>query len=375
MSIKILSKTKAQLIVSVGSASKGTRRRVTKIVEYKGKKDLEKQYRAFEDEVRKNPLTDITVDGLVESYINNAEVRGLSANTIHGYKSAQKRLNSRFKGILARELTTYQIDDFIADMAKKYKPKTISNTIGLLDAAYSRAVRSGQLAENPCVGITKPKQKKQEIKTLPPEQLQQFIEEIEKQRRDISVGYKLCLMCGLRRGEVLGLRESDVNLLFKQIKVGRARYIVEGTQHVQEPKTARSNRHLALPNVLADEIELLIKEHHAQEWYHSDYLIQDAFGDPLSPSVFSGFISKIESDAGLDHVTAHGLRHTFATMLHANHIAPAQTSAELGHSNLATTLNMYTHVFGDVLASSRGIADTIDGIFEEKGAKEAQEAK
>ena len=373
MSIKILSKTKAQLIVSVGSASKGTRRRVTKIVEYKGKKDLEKKYRAFEDEVRKNPLTNITVDGLIESYINNAEVRGLSVNTLHGYRSNQKRLNLAFKGILARELTTYQIDDFIAQMAQKYATKTIDNTIGLLDAAYTRAVRSGQLADNPCTGITKPKHKKKEIKTLPPEQLQAFVEAIEQQSRDISVGYKLCLMCGLRRGEVLGLRESDVNLLFKQIRVGRARYIVEGKEYVQEPKTARSNRHLALPNVLADEIELLISEHHAQEWYHSDYLIQDAFGDPLSPSVFSARIGKIEKAAGIDHVTAHGLRHTFATILHANHIAPAQTSAELGHSNLATTFNMYTHVFGDVASASRDIADTIDGVFDKKGAKEAHE--
>ena len=373
MSIKILGKNKAQLIVSVGSASKGTRRRVTKIVEYKGKKDLEKKYRAFEDEVRKNPLTNITVDGLIESYINNAEVRGLSVNTTHGYKSAQKRLNSAFTGILARELTTYQIDDFVADMAKKYAPKTISNTIGLLNAAYQRAVNAGQLSDNPCVGITLPKQKKKEVKTLPPDQMQRFVQALEEETRDIRVGYLLCLMCGLRRGEVLGLKESDVNLLFKQIKVSKTRYVVESKEYIQETKTTRSTRHLALPALLADEIDLLIQEHHAQEWYHSDQLIQNAFGEPLSPSVFSTKIGKIEKAAGIDHVTAHGLRHTFATILNAQHIDAAQISAELGHSNLTTTLNIYTHVFGDVTSSSRGIADAIDGVFDKKGAKEAHE--
>jgi dGTP triphosphohydrolase len=136
MAVKILGKNKAQLIVSVGSTSKGNRRRYTKTVTYKKKKELEKMYQHFEDEVRRNPLVDVTVDGLLEAYISNAELRGLSANTIHGYKSAQKRLNSAFEGILARSLTTYQIEDFVAQMTKKYAPKTVHNTVALLDAAY-----------------------------------------------------------------------------------------------------------------------------------------------------------------------------------------------------------------------------------------------
>ena len=368
MAIKILGKNKAQLIVSVGSTSKGNRRRYTKTVTYKKKKELEKMYQHFEDEVRRNPLVDVTVDGLLEAYISNAELRGLSANTIHGYKSAQKRLNSAFEGILARSLTTYQIEDFVAQMAKKYAPKTVHNTVALLDAAYQRAVRAGQLADNPCAGITLPKQKKPEIQTLSPEQLQQFIIALDKQRRDISVGYKLCLMCGLRRGEVLGLREEDVSIPFRQISINKTRYIVEGEQHIQPTKTARSHRRLALPAGLAEEIALLIQEHHAQEWYHSDFLIQDAFGDPLSPSVFSSLIREIAPD-----ITVHGLRHTFATLLNAQDVDLAQISAELGHSNLTTTLNIYTHVFGDVTSSSRGIADTVEDIFYKKGAKRTHE--
>lgn len=372
MGIRQISKNKAQLIVSVGSESKGTRRRVTKVVEYTKKKELEKMYQRFEDEVRRNPLTHSTVDELLEHYISNAEIRGLSANTIHGYKAAQKRINKAFNSVLARELTTYQLDSFIADMAKKYAPKTISNTIALLDASYQRAVRAGQLASNPCEGVTLPKQKKREIKTLPPEQISLFIDALCRERLDIRVGYELCLMCGLRRGEVLGIREGDINLLFRTVSINKARYIVEGKPVLQMPKTERSNRVLALPQTLADDIDRLIKEHHSQQFYHSDFLIQDAFGDPLSPSVFSARVTELEENAGLDRVTAHGLRHTFATLLNSAHVDAAQISAELGHSNLATTMNIYTHVFGDVSASSRSIADTIDGVFREKGAKEAQ---
>lgn len=368
MAIEYLGKNRAKLIVSTGSASKGNRRRVTKIVSYTKKKELEKLYQHFEDEVKRNPLTSATVEELLDSYIANAEIRGLSANTIHGYKSAKKRIISRFNGILARSLTTYQIDDLISEMAKKYKPKTIKNTIALLDAAYQRAVRSGQLADNPCIGITLPKQNKREIRTLTPEELHKFINALDEERADIRIGYKLCLMCGLRRGEVLGLRESDINLPFKQISIRRTRYIVDRQEHIQEPKTARSKRTLALPGLLADEIRQLIQDHHDNPYRHSDFLIQDSFGDPLSPSVFSARISAIS-----DGITVHGLRHTFATLLNSKNIDLAQISAELGHSNLATTLNIYTHVFGDVSASSRAIADTIDEVFSKKGTNEAPE--
>lgn len=370
MAIKILSKNKAQLIVSVGSTSKGTRKRYTKIVEYKGKKDLDRLYRAFDDEVRKNPLNDITIERLLESYIDNAKMRGLSENTLHGYRACSKRIYSAFKGIKAKDLTTYQLDDFVSSMAKKYAPKTIHNTVHLLDSAYERAVRSGQLAANPCKGITLPKKSRPEIKTLSPEQVHEFFERLEDQPRDIRVGYLLCLMCGLRRGEVLGLHEEDVSTVFRWVSIKRTRYVTEGKEYIKEPKTAQSKRRLALPKLLAEEIDLLIKEHHSKEWHHSSYLIQDAFGDPLSPSVFSNKIRDI-----MPGITVHGLRHTFATLLNANDVDIAQISAELGHSNLATTLNIYMHVFGDIASSSRGIADTMDHVFEKRGEKGAQKPK
>ena len=368
MAIRYLSKNKAQLIVSVGSTSKGTRRFATKTVTYKGKRELDKMYRAFEDEVRRNPLTNVTVEELLDSYIANAEIRGLSATTLHGYRTDKNRIISAFKGIKAKDLTTYQIDGFVASMAKKYAPKTIHNTVHLLDAAYQRAVRGGQLAENPCTGVVLPKKKKPEIKTLSPEQVLSFVEKLQEQPADIRVGYLLCLMCGLRRGEVLGLKEDDVSTVFRWVSVKRARYVSEGKEYIQTPKTARSKRRLALPQLLADEIDALIREHRAQEWYHSDFLIQDAFGDPLSPSVFSSRIKDIEPE-----ITPHGLRHTFATMLNSEGVDIARISAELGHSNITTTFDKYMHVFGGTTASSRGIADTMDNVFGKKVANGLRE--
>lgn len=359
--IKIVDKHTAKLVVEVGKGSK--RKRKTKLVEYSGKRDLERQYRAFEEEAKQTPLTDITVEDLLTSYINNGKIRGLKPTTEHGYNVAKKRIISRFDGVLARDLTTYHIDEFIAEMAEKYASKTIANTIFLLNAAYARAIRTGQLTHNPCANTTLPKKESPEIKTLNDEQLATLMDALNEESLDCKVGYELCLLCGMRRSEVLGLREQDINPLFKYLKIERTRHIVEGVEYIQTPKTARSRRTLALPQIVLDDIMQLIEEHHSKAYNHTDYLIQDGFGDKLNPSTFSSRLVRLEEKLNVSHVSVHGLRHTFATLLNAEGVDIAQISAELGHSNITTTLNTYTHVFGGTTASSRGIADKMNDKF------------
>lgn len=359
--IKIIDKHHAKLVVEVGKGSK--RKRRTKLVEYSGKRDLEKKYREFEDEANQPPLSDITVEDLLNSYINNRKLLGLKPTTERGYNISKKRIIDRYEGVLARDLTAYHLDEFIIDMTAKYKPKTIANTVFLLNAAYERAIKTGQLSHNPCTNVTLPRRNRTEIKTFDSEQLTTFMDALQGERLDFRVGYELCLMCGLRRSEVLGLTESDINIPFKFVTISKTRHIVDGVEHIQSPKTERSRRTLALPQMLLDDIEALIEEHHSKPYCESEYLIQDGFGQPMGPSNFSTRLTRIENDYGLPNVTVHGLRHTFATLLNSEGVDIAQISAELGHSNITTTLNIYTHVFGGTTASSRGIADKVNKRF------------
>ena len=359
--INIIDKHTAKLVVEVGKGSK--RKRKTKLVEYSGKRDLERQYRAFEDEAKQTPLTDITVENLLTSYINNRKIKGLKPTTERGYNIAKRRIISRFDGVLARDLTTYHLDEFISEMAEKYAPKTIANTVFLLNAAYDRAIKTHQLTYNPCSDVTLPERQKPDIKVFDNEQLALFMYALNEERLDYKVGYELCLLCGMRRSEVLGLKAEDVNTIFKYVRVTKTRHIVDGKEHIQTPKTKRSARTLALPQMLLDDITELIKEHHSKAYNHTDYLIQDGFGEPMNPSNFSSHLVRMEQRIGLPNVTVHGLRHTFATLLNAEGVDIAQISAELGHSNITTTLNTYTHVFGGTTASSRSIADKMNDKF------------
>ena len=353
--IEYLEKNKARMIINIGSGA--NRRRRSKTVFYSGKKDLERQYKAFEEEARQNVALDITVEKLVKDYIDNKKAMGAVATTIRGYEGCLRRLSPSLRAESAKDVTPYLLSNFVAQGVGKWSPKTLRNTMGLLSASYARAVKLGLLHENPCERIDLPKQKQPEIVTMSDVQVSAFLEVLEHERLDLKVGYELCLMCGLRRSEVLGLREQDYDPDDRTIYVHQTRHKVKGERKIQDTKTAKSKRILALPDILADDIEELIEIHASYEWKHSDYLILNGFGEELSPSTFSNHLRYIEDLYGLPHVSVHGLRHTFATMLNADGVDIARISAELGHSNITTTLNKYTHVFGGATASSRGIAE------------------
>ena len=359
--IEILEKNKAKLIVSIGSGKK--RKRYSKTVCFSGKKDLKRQYDVFEQECLRDKPTEETVEQIIDAYIESRKRLGAKATTIRGYELCKKRLSVSLKAQTASEVNSYRIDKYIAENVNKYAPKTMRNTISLLSASYDRATQLGLLRENPCAKVTLPKNSQPEIQTLSESDVIKLLNALGDERLDFKAGYELCLFCGMRRSEVLGLKESDINLPFRTVTISKTRHIVDGKTQIQDPKTAKSRRALALPEFLCEDIRRLIDLHNSYEWDHSDYLIQTAFGEPMHPSTFSDHLILIEEQNGIHHVSVHGLRHTFATMLNSEGVDIARISAELGHSSITTTFNKYMHVFGGATASSRGIADSLDAKF------------
>ena len=360
--IEYISKGKAKLIVSVGSGK--SRKRKARTVTYTSKRELERMHQRFIDEVHHNPLIDTTVDELLDMYIRSRKSLGVEATTIKGYETAAKRIYSRFDGINASELTSYQVQAYVADMHNIYSAKTIRNTISLLSSAYDNAIRLGQLENNPCKFVTLPKKEQAKIEIFTEEEVNIFLRALNDVRLDYKVAYELALFCGLRRSEVLGLREEHINIAFKTLTVEQTRHRVDGKTVIQPTKTESSHRHLAIPDFVLEDIKELIAKHNSVPYEHTDYLIQDGYGKPLNPTTLTAAIYRIEDNAGLPRVSPHDLRHTFASMLNANGVDIAVISRELGHSNIGITLNTYTHVFGNVAESSRGIADVLNNKFD-----------
>lgn len=359
--IEYLGKNRAKLIVSFGSGK--DRKRHTKTVTYETKKELKEMHRKFEESWKRNPLLDSTVSELVDNYITSRKVLGVEATTIQGYENTEKRINAVLGGLNSGEVTSYQVQQLINTLGKKYKAKTIRNTVSLLSASYDNAVRLGQLSFNPCKMVDLPKKERKKIDIFSKEDISNFLNALSEERLDYVVGYELALFCGMRRSEILGLKEEDINIPFKCVSINKSRHRVNGRDYVQPTKTEGSRRTLAVPEFVLEDIKSLIDEHHSKEYDVTDYLVQDGFGQPMTPSALTQRILRIEQEAGLPNVSLHDLRHTFASMLNSANIDIAMISRELGHSNISTTLNIYTHVFGNVADASRSIAENLNAEF------------
>ena len=366
MAIEHIGKNKYRLVVDVGKGK--NRKRRVKRVDASSKREAIRLYAEFEAEVLSaNAPAGYTVRNLVNDYIDAMQLAGLSQTTIHGYNTAKSRIFSILGDEIAIEVNSYAVQNFVVKMANKpYSPKTIKSTIGLLSAAYNRAVKLGELNNNPCQAVTLPKQQRPEINTLAPEEIARFMQCLELEEIDVKAAVMLALFCGLRRSEILGLTAEDINLDFKCLTVKRSRHVVDGADVIRAPKTKRSRRTLALPPFVCDVLAELIEAHDKQDFITADALIQNGFGQPLSPQALSSRLARFEKRNDLPSVSLHGLRHTYATLLiNSGAVDIAQVSAELGHSNVSTTLNVYMELIGGAGASSKAVANATECIFNE----------
>ena len=375
MAIRQKGKNKYQLVVDYYD-DEGKRRRHTQVVTCKGKKAAKDLLDEFADSWEDALPEDMTVGQLIQDYIDSREVKGLKANTIRAYKNIKDKMEKNGIGkVAARSLTTYQIERYIVHMIKdeKLNPKTVKNRISLLRSSYDMAIKSKLLRSNPCTGIELPKLKKPEISILMEDEIDLFMEKLAEQDLDIRVLCELALFCGLRRGEILGLTSKDIDVNEGVIRVREVRYWMDGHMVIEEPKTEKSKATFSCPRFIMNDIVQLMAEH--AEMTDCEYLIQYV-GEPMKPDYASHKVIDFIDSLKISHVTLHGLRHTFASMLNASgDFDIAEISNAMRHSNITTTMNIYVDVFAGASHSSRRISGAFDEKYGKNGAQNGAQAK
>ena len=252
--------------------------------------------------------------------------------------------------------------------------KTVRDTYIILKACLNNAVKMKIINENPAVDIRLPKRQKKEIKVFSMEEIDILLNHLKDTKSDMELPVNLALSMGLRRGEVLGLRFSDVDYEKKTIaihnnRVRRCNYeIVE-----KAPKTINSIRIVNVP----DTILRMIKRQETR-WkkkqlrYGRDYnkngyiCYKVETGNPWKPDNLTQKYRRMIKNLGLTPVSFHGLRHCFASICLHQNIELLEISKLLGHSSASFTLDTYTHLLED---KGSVVANVMDGVLYKKSSK------
>ncbi len=218
------------------------------------------------------------------------------------------------------KLTTIQIQKFYNDLQKsgriqrythiKLKDKGLSTRVvrgihTLLNNCLEQAVAERLLLTNPAKGCRLPKLEKREMKILPEDKIGPYLAEAE--RRGLLAAFYLELTTGLRRGELLALLWTDLDVENMTISVSKQVNRINGELVVSQPKTPNSIRRLAIPQRA---VELLVEEHTKHP--HSPYLfVSPKTGTMFDPDSFRHTHEKILRAIGAEHIRFHDLRHPY----------------------------------------------------------------
>jgi len=218
-------------------------------------------------------------------------------------------------------------------------------------SALERAVRDDLLRTNPAIGCKLPPKKAKEMQVLDREELQKFL--IQAQADGYYELFLLDLCTGLRRGELIALQWEDLNFETGVLTVNKQAYTVNGELQIIPPKTKASVRKLVLPPAVLAVLREYRKKVDSR-WMFPSPVKADR---PITPGVARRRLQTILERAECKRVRFHDLRHTFATLALENGMDVKTLSAMLGHVSAVTTLDIYTHITGDMLSDAAAKID------------------
>jgi integrase len=268
-------------------------------------------------------------------------------------------LKSDFAARRLSALTAADLQGFFNGLtAEGYSPRSVAYVRAILRTALEQAVRWNKLLRNPAAKgmLTLPRQQRQEMRALSPEQAQVFL--LEAGSDDWFALWALLLTTGIRPGEACGLKWADLEgnrLAVRRALVWRYR----GAWSLEGPKTAKARRTVLLPELTVR----ALREHRrrqaeqrlaeGRQYESQDFIFANPVGGAIDiRALVRPHFNRILQRAGLPRIRLYDLRHSAATLLLAAGVHVKVASDMLGHSTATLTLDVYSHVLEGMQAEA-----------------------
>ena len=331
------------------------------------RKELQRQAVLFDEECRRGQITaNVKFEVFAEQWFDEYAAINLRPTSYERMRQLRKRVYKAIGHKRLDKITSRDIQQFVNDLMtngrneKNGKPlarKTVVHHLSLISDVFEYAVRMNMLTDNPCRRVRVPKAEQEEKTIYSFDDLKTLCENLKNEASKYQVFFILAVYSGYRRSEMLGLEWKDVDFEQRTIKIRRtSQYTKAKGIYTDTTKTRRSKRIAKFPPEIMD----MLKRYKAEQdeyakqlgtkWQDNDRLFTQWDGTPMNPQTPYEWLKDYCGRLGVPFHNIHSLRHLHASILIYEGIDVVAVSADMGHSVVGTTLNLYSHMFQEAKA-------------------------
>jgi len=311
------------------------------------------------------PATDLTLGDWLTRWLLALEVENLAAGSLRLYKLHARRVSGHIGHVSLQKLTRADVGVLAAKLntepgvsGRILSPASRRSVLGVLSHALSDAVKAGHIRTNPAHGVSRPTVHQREMHTWSAEELAAFLQATREDR--LGPLWHVLALTGLRRGEALGLRWSDVDFSHGRIALQRQR-VSSGYEVCETVTKTGTGRAVDLD---ADTVAVLRswKARQASEhlqwgpaWQDSGHIFTREDGAPWHPDRVQKLFQQAVAGVDVPRIRMHDLRHGWATYALRGGVHPKVVQERLGHANIKITLDTYSHVLPDMQGAAASL--------------------
>ena len=350
-------------------------------------KEVQREAVLFEEDCKRGQITAaVKFQTLAEQWFEEYAKINLRPTSIQRLIGATKRVypalgHKRIDKITARDIQKF-ITGLMTDGAnmKTGKPlsrKSAIHHLNLISDVFTYAIRMGMLCDNPCRRVFLPpiEHNEKEIFTL--EEVAKLFDNLGKEPLKYQLFLMLAIYGGYRRSELLGLEWKDIDFENELIHIRRtSQYTSALGIYTDTTKTQKSKRVSKMPTYIMDKLREFKNEQDNEiaqlgsNWEKTDRLFTKWNGLPMNPQTPFEWLKGYCGRIGIEFHNIHSLRHLHASLLIFQGVDIVAVSADMGHSEISTTLNMYSHMSQEARARNcEAITNALDFTQKPKGNK------